>query len=114
MKRILDKYPRSFDDWKFAARHSLLELEQYQREEDRNWECIKFVLTQYDGLRILLNQGISMEVLCSLVAVLAAKAYMPRDEDEYCTCDMAIVFENSYTHDSCMMCLLKSLRCGRG
>jgi hypothetical protein len=70
-KRALEKCPRDFNRWKFAARYRLLKLEQYQREEATNWEIIKHILKRDDGLSILLHGGIPLDIVGKSVALLA-------------------------------------------
>lgn len=69
-KQVLEKIPCDFYGWRFAARHNLSTLEQYQRSSPTNWEIIKHILKRDDGLKILLHDGIPVETVGKIIAWL--------------------------------------------
>jgi len=107
----VDKRPCSFEGWIFAARHGLLGLEKYQRDNVENRNLILYILKEEDGLKLMLDQGVSVEAMSLVMASVFGKKWI----DQYtgyacCRCRRSLgSISPCY---ECRQKLLKNMRIG--
>ena len=107
----MDKPPCSFEGWIFAARHRLFRLEQYQREDVNNRNLIEYIFKEDDGLKLMLDQGLSVEVVSPVMASVAREQWMEKHLGVPC-CRCKHFRGQKSPCSSCRDKLLKDMRSG--
>ena len=67
-RAVLRKHKATFELWRFAARYSLIELEQYYRKDAKVFATIKKTLrTPSEGIESFLKQGMPIAILNEVI-----------------------------------------------